>query len=154
MGHHVNRARATQDLEAVPYSNNDGSPKLEVTSHGIHLGVPDGHPLALLIDPSTNIMSRLLLSALPEAQTHVLFQFYVLPSQFPSQFHAHQRVCLSSTDSIGTPRYVCTGYRLQPSPDLIPVTAKVLHKPTFISDVSEHSVHAAFAYFTVHRANR
>ncbi|KAF7347512.1 Nucleus protein [Mycena venus] len=76
MGHRVNRTRATQDLEAVPYSNNDRSPKLEVTSHGTHFGVPDGHPLALLIDPSTNVMSRLLLSTLPEAQTRILIQFY------------------------------------------------------------------------------
>ncbi|KAJ7109829.1 fungal-specific transcription factor domain-containing protein [Mycena epipterygia] len=75
MGHRVNQTRATQDLDAVSYSS-DRSPKLEVTSRGINFGVPDGHPLALLIDPSTNIMSRLLVSLLPEAQTRVLIQFY------------------------------------------------------------------------------
>ncbi|KAJ7755008.1 fungal-specific transcription factor domain-containing protein [Mycena maculata] len=76
MGHRVNQTRATQDLEAVPYSNDDRSSKLEVTSHGIQLGVPDGHPLALLIDPSTDIMSRLLVSLLPDAQTAALIHFY------------------------------------------------------------------------------
>ncbi|KAJ7116836.1 fungal-specific transcription factor domain-containing protein [Mycena crocata] len=76
MGHRVNQTRATQDLEAVPYANDDRSPKLELTSHGLHFGVPDGHPLALLIDPGTNIMSRLLVSLPPEAQTRALVQFY------------------------------------------------------------------------------
>ncbi|KAJ6614995.1 hypothetical protein B0H10DRAFT_2042843 [Mycena sp. CBHHK59/15] len=73
MGHRVNQTRATQDLEAVPYSDDDRSPK---PTAGIHLGVPDGHPLALLIDPGTNIMSRLLISFLPEAHTRALIQFY------------------------------------------------------------------------------
>jgi hypothetical protein len=73
MGHRVNQTRATQDLEAVPYSN---PPQLEVISDGIHLGVPDG--LALLIDPSTDIMGRLLVPMLPVAQTRILIQFYVL----------------------------------------------------------------------------
>ncbi|KAJ7269352.1 fungal-specific transcription factor domain-containing protein [Mycena haematopus] len=75
MGHRINRTRATQDLEAGPYSN-DRSSELEVTSDAIRLGVPDSHPLALLIDPNTNIISRLLLSMLPETQTRVLVQFY------------------------------------------------------------------------------
>ncbi|KAF8215783.1 fungal-specific transcription factor domain-containing protein [Mycena galopus ATCC 62051] len=74
MGHRVNRTRATQDLEAGPYSSN-GPSRMEVTSIP-QLGVHKGHPLALLIDPGTNIMSRLLLSMLPEAQTRVLVQFY------------------------------------------------------------------------------
>ncbi|KAJ7665424.1 hypothetical protein DFH06DRAFT_1390944 [Mycena polygramma] len=78
MGHRVNQTRATQDLDADAVSFfGDRSPKPEVTSYGInHIGVPDGHPLALLIDPSTNMMSRLLVSMLPEAQTRPLIQFY------------------------------------------------------------------------------
>ncbi|KAJ6601447.1 fungal-specific transcription factor domain-containing protein [Mycena vulgaris] len=75
MGHRVNQTRAAQDLDAVSYSN-DRSPKLEVTSNGLHLGVPDGHPLALLIDPSTNVMSRLLVSLLPDSESQILIQFY------------------------------------------------------------------------------
>ncbi|KAJ7431745.1 hypothetical protein B0H11DRAFT_1966449 [Mycena galericulata] len=76
MGHRVNQKRATQDLEGVPYSEDAQTPRLEVTSRGSHLGVPDGHPLALLIDPSTNIVDRLLISFLPEAQTGALIRFY------------------------------------------------------------------------------
>jgi hypothetical protein len=83
MGHRVNQTRATEDLKAISYSNNDRSPEPEVTSNGVHLGVPDGHPLALLIDPSTNLMSRLLVSMLPEDQTRILIQFYVLFSNLP-----------------------------------------------------------------------
>ncbi|KAJ6520200.1 fungal-specific transcription factor domain-containing protein [Mycena sanguinolenta] len=74
MGHRVNRTRATQDLE-VGYLNHRSS-EPEVGPHAGRLGVPDGHPLALLIDPSTNITHRLLLSMLTEAQTRVLVQFY------------------------------------------------------------------------------
>ncbi|KAJ7921327.1 fungal-specific transcription factor domain-containing protein [Mycena leptocephala] len=71
MGHRVNQTRATQNLEAVPYSN---PPQLKVISNGIHIGVPDG--LALLVDPSTDIMGRLLVPMLPVAQTRILIQFY------------------------------------------------------------------------------
>ncbi|KAJ7492254.1 fungal-specific transcription factor domain-containing protein [Mycena latifolia] len=76
MGHRVNATRATEDLGALPYSNADRSPKRDVTSNGLHLGVPNGHPLALLIDPNTNVMNRLLVSLLPEAETQTLIRFY------------------------------------------------------------------------------
>ncbi|KAJ7204402.1 hypothetical protein GGX14DRAFT_569515 [Mycena pura] len=78
MGNRVNQTRATEDLEAAPYSTIGRSQRLAIPPHGssVHLGVPDGHPLALLIDPSTNIMSRLLVSILPQAQTDPLIQFY------------------------------------------------------------------------------
>ncbi|KAJ7610886.1 fungal-specific transcription factor domain-containing protein [Roridomyces roridus] len=74
MGHRVNQTRATQDLEAVPYSDETRSPRVEAPQ----LGVPRGHPLALLIDPTTNVMSKLLasLGLLPEEQTSTLIQFY------------------------------------------------------------------------------
>ncbi|KAJ7204411.1 fungal-specific transcription factor domain-containing protein [Mycena pura] len=78
MGNRVNQTRVTEDLEAAPYSTIGRSQRLAITPHGssVHLGVPDGHPLALLIDPSTNIMSRLLVPILPQAQTDSLIQFY------------------------------------------------------------------------------
>ncbi|KAJ7687368.1 hypothetical protein B0H17DRAFT_1069983 [Mycena rosella] len=77
MGNRVNQKRATDDLVSQELvSDRNQSPKIEGASNVLHLGVPDGHPLALLIDPNTNVMQRLLASLLPEAETHILIQFY------------------------------------------------------------------------------
>ncbi|KAJ3772304.1 fungal-specific transcription factor domain-containing protein [Lentinula raphanica] len=103
MGHRVNRSRATQELENEPsdlythrrtisYGSQDGSlrresyekatPSLPLTpvsvidGFGPQIGLPDRHPLSLLIDTSTNVVGRLV-SVLP-AREHcmALVHFY------------------------------------------------------------------------------
>ncbi|CAK5264478.1 unnamed protein product [Mycena citricolor] len=75
MGHRVNTNRAAQELEAASHST-DRSPQLRVTRKGPQLGILPSHPLALLIDPNTDILGRLLSVMLPEQQAGVLVQFY------------------------------------------------------------------------------
>lgn len=102
MGHRVNRSRAARNLEdetpsAYSYSAYGSQQAGPITCNEIYertvhsmptpvsaverfapqLGLPDRHPLSLLIDPSTNVISRLV-SALPN-QTHraTLVHFYV-----------------------------------------------------------------------------
>ncbi|KIK53870.1 hypothetical protein GYMLUDRAFT_49165 [Collybiopsis luxurians FD-317 M1] len=100
MGHRVNRSRAAQDLQqgSEPYSyantayGSQGghvySEMYETTIQSMptpvsamdamapQFGLPDRHPLSLLIDPSTNVISRLV-SVLP-SQNHcaTLIHFY------------------------------------------------------------------------------
>ncbi|KAF9073319.1 fungal-specific transcription factor domain-containing protein [Rhodocollybia butyracea] len=101
MGHRVNRSRAARNLEdeapsAYSYSGYGSQQAGPIASHEVYertvhsittpisavegfapqLGLPDSHPLSLLIDPSTNVISRLV-SALPN-QNHraTLVHFY------------------------------------------------------------------------------
>ncbi|CAK5280675.1 unnamed protein product [Mycena citricolor] len=97
MGHRVNTNRAAQELEAASHST-VRSPQLRVTRKGPQLGILPSHPLALLIDPNTDILGRLLSVMLPEQQAGVLVQFYF---------------------------------------DRLDWYSKVLHRPTFVAEVSE-----------------
>lgn len=72
MGHKVNRSRATQDVEGDSCRREDHlNPSLPL---------PISHPLALLVDSSTDIVARLLRTLPDEWQSQSLIQFYVSPS--------------------------------------------------------------------------
>lgn len=76
MGHRVNRIRATQDLDG----DTDGHESRTVLSapSAIPLsGVPEDHHLALLLEPGTDVMAKLLLPIPPLARSRVLVDFYV-----------------------------------------------------------------------------
>ncbi|KAF5379255.1 hypothetical protein D9757_010680 [Collybiopsis confluens] len=101
MGHRVNRSRAAQDLHQRPpetysYANTasygpQGLAYREMYDKSMHsiptpisaidsftpqLGLPDRHPLSLLVDPTTNVIGRLV-SILPnQTQCAILIQFY------------------------------------------------------------------------------
>jgi hypothetical protein len=69
MGHKVNRSRATQDVEDDTCIRENHS--------NLGLPLPTTHPLALLVDSSTNVVARLLRTLPDEWQTRCLIQFYV-----------------------------------------------------------------------------
>ncbi|KAJ4480155.1 fungal-specific transcription factor domain-containing protein [Lentinula aciculospora] len=100
MGHRVNRSRATHELNHEPselyihrlataYESQDKSESYEKATHSLPLtpvsamdvfvpqfGLPARHPLALLIDPSTNVAGRLV-SILPaRSNCQALVRFY------------------------------------------------------------------------------
>ncbi|KAK0232677.1 fungal-specific transcription factor domain-containing protein [Armillaria fumosa] len=66
MGHRVNRNRATQDFDMT---NNNEDPYTSANPSS-------GHPLLLLLDPSVNIMARLVAMLPDETRTRALVQFY------------------------------------------------------------------------------
>lgn len=76
MGHKVNRSRATRDLEveADPYARSHSSDPGEAVS-GWRLS--ESHPLALLIDPGTNVMAKLLALVPDDQRSKTLVQYYV-----------------------------------------------------------------------------
>ncbi|KAK0446531.1 uncharacterized protein EV420DRAFT_1647964 [Desarmillaria tabescens] len=66
MGHRVNRNRATQDFDTT---NNNEDPYSSAGPSG-------GHPLLLLLDPSVNVIARLVALLPDEMRSRALVQFY------------------------------------------------------------------------------
>lgn len=117
MGHRVNRTRATHELERDPsdpysystilYGSQEGSlphdiyekslnsvPTLVSTMDGFtpQLGLPDRHPLSLLIDPNVNVIGKLV-SVLPnQSQCATLVQFYVSHSLSSSRMMSNKHL--------------------------------------------------------------
>lgn len=65
MGHRINRARAAQDFETDPYNPSTSS-----------AGVSRSHPLSLLVDPSADVLTRLVAILPEESRCRALVAFY------------------------------------------------------------------------------
>lgn len=140
MGHRVNRSRATLELERGPsdsysyptvvYGSQEGPLHRDIYEKTVHsmptpvsaidgytpqIGLPDRHPLSLLIDPSINVISRLV-SVLPnQSQCATLVHFYV--SQISSFLILQLKKKLQFK-------------RLE-------WYSKILHSPSFLSEASQ-----------------
>lgn len=111
MGNRVNRSRDTHELERDPsdsysystilYGSQDiyekslnSMPTLVSTMDGFtpHLGLPDRHPLSLLVDPTVNVIGRLV-SVLPnQSQCATLVHFYVSHSLSSSRMMTNKHL--------------------------------------------------------------